>query len=243
MPVAQAGLSAPPQGEALQPRGSMVARIHASFEALSNTGELDTWYDPQTLGVLQSRRLSQGKNSRLKTHRFLTEGVWRERLEPSGQAPGSGEWVTRSATLIPYPADADADAVLTPVMMVARASELVRARRKMSDHRVFTDTQLFHVRLATAPVDGIDVSFRLIADGHQRRVREIRRAQRVSVMPRLLGSADEKEPFSLLELTGDLAIFIDTETGLPLRIQGTWLQVGTVQADLARAEIVPGCAG
>lgn len=243
MPAAQAGLSAPPQGEALQPGGSMVARIHASFEALSNTGELDTWYDPQTLGVLQSRRLSQGKNSRLKTHRFLTDGVWRERLEPSGQAPGAGEWVTRSATLIPYPADADADAVLTPVMMVARASELVRARRKMSDHRVFTDTQLFHVRLATAPVDGIDVSFRLIADGHQRRVREIRRAQRVSVMPRLLGSADEKEPFSLLELTGDLAIFIDTETGLPLRIQGTWLQVGTVQADLARAEIVPGCAG
>jgi len=74
-------------------------------------------------------------------------------------------------------------------------------------------------------------------------VREIRTAQRVSVMPRLLGNADEKEPFSLLELTGDLAIFIDVETGLPLRIQGTWLRVGTVPADLARAEMVPGCAG
>jgi len=245
VPVAQGGLSAPPQGEALQPGGSMVARIHANFEALSNIGELDTWFDPQTLGVLQSRRLSQGKNSRLKTHRFLAGGVWRERLEPSGQAAGAGEWVTRSAALIPYPAraHAEADAVLTPVMLLARASELVRARRKVSDQLVFTDTQLYHVRLATAPPDGVDMSFRLIADGHQRHVREIRTAQRVSVMPRLLGNADEKEPFSLLELTGDLAIFIDVETGLPLRIQGTWLRVGTVPADLARAEMVPGCAG
>ena len=126
---------------------------------------------------------------------------------------------------------------------LARASELVRARRKVSDQLVFTDTQLYHVRLATAPPDGVDMSFRLIADGHQRHVREIRTAQRVSVMPRLLGNADEKEPFSLLELTGDLAIFIDVETGLPLRIQGTWLRVGTVPVDLARAEMVPGCAG
>ena len=83
MPLARAGLAAPQQGEALQPRGPQVGKIHATFEAMSNTGELDTWFDPQTLGVLQTRRLSQGKNSRLKTHRFLGNGVWRERLEPA----------------------------------------------------------------------------------------------------------------------------------------------------------------
>ncbi len=172
---------------------------------MSNTGELDTWFDPQTLGVLQTRRLSQGKNSRLKTHRFLDNGVWRERLEPADadQARDETKWTSRSAALIPYPAHADAGApVLTPVMLVARAAELVRAGRKASDQLVFTDTQLYHVRLATAPPDSIDISFRLVVDGKERRVREMRQAQRVAVMPRLLGTAAEKEAFSLLELTG-----------------------------------------
>jgi hypothetical protein len=207
---------------------------------MSNTGELDTWFDPQTLGVLQSRRHSEGKNSRLKTHRFLVNGVWRERLEPGDAA----RWTPRSAALIPYPAHPEAGApVLTPVMLLARAAELVRAGRKASDQLVFTDTQLYHVRLAASPTDSIDVNLRLVVDGKERSVREPRQAQRVAVMPRLLGTAAEKEAFSLLELTGDLAIFIDTESGLPLRIQGTWLRVGTVPADLARAELLPGCAG
>jgi hypothetical protein len=133
--------------------------------------------------------------------------------------------------------------VLTPVMLLARAAELVRAGRKASDQLVFTDTQLYHVRLAASPTDSIDINLRLVVDGKERSVRETRQAQRVTVMPRLLEAAAEKEAFSLLELTGDLAIFIDTESGLPLRIQGTWLRVGTVPADLARAELVPGCAG
>lgn len=246
VPLALAGLATPQQGEALQPRGQQVGKIHATFEAMSNTGELDTWFDPQTLAVLQTRRLSQGKNSRLKTHRFLGNGVWRERLEPAdaNQALDKAKWTSRSAALIPYPAHADTGApVLTPVMLVARAAELVRSGRKASDQLVFTDTQLYHVRLATAPPDSIDISFRLVVDGKERRVREMRRAQRVAVMPRLLGTAEEKEAFSLLELTGDLAIFIDTENGLPLRIQGSWLRAGTVPADLARAELVSGCAG
>jgi hypothetical protein len=198
--------------------------------------------------VLQTRRLSQGKNSRLKTHRFLDNGVWRERLEPAdaNQARDETKWTSRSAALIAYPAHADVGVgapVLTPVMLVARAAELVRAGRKASDQLVFTDTQLYHVRLATAPPDSIDISFRLVVDGKERRVREMRKAQRVAVMPRLLGTAEEKEAFSLLELTGDLAIFIDIESGLPLRIQGSWLRAGTVPADLARAELAPGCAG
>jgi hypothetical protein len=246
VPLEQAGLSAPAKGEALQPRGPQVGKIHATFEAMSNAGELDTWFDPQTLAVLQTRRLSQGKNSRLKTHRFLGNGVWRERLEPADgtRTRDTATWNTHAAALIPYPSHPDAGApVLTPVMLVARAAELVRAGRKASDQLVFTDTQLYQVRLVAAPADGIDMSFRLVADGKERRVREMRPAQRVAVMPRLLGNAQEKEAFSLLELTGDLAIFIDTGSGLPLRIQGTWLRVGTVPADLTRAELLPGCAG
>jgi hypothetical protein len=246
VPVAQANLSAPRRGEALQPRGPQVGKIHAIFEAMNNTGELDTWFDPKTLGVLQTRRLSQGKNSRLKTQRFLDNGVWRERLEPAEgtQTRDTAGWTSRSAALIPYPSHPDGGSpVLTPVMLVTRAAELVRAGRKDSDQLVFTDTQLYHVRLATAPADSIDISFGLVVDGKERHVREIRPAQRVSVIPRLLGTAEEKEPFSLLELTGDIAIFIDTESGLPLRIQGSWMRVGTVPADLARAELVPGCAG
>jgi len=133
--------------------------------------------------------------------------------------------------------------VITPVMLLARAAELVRAGRKVSDQLVFTDTQLYHVRLVTSPADSIDISFRLVVDGKERSVHEMRAVTACRRDARLLGTAEEKEAFSLLELTGDLAIFIDTENGLPLRIQGSWLRVGTVPADLTRAELGAGCAG
>ena len=38
-------------------------------------------------------------------------------------------------------------------MLVARAAELVRAGRKTSDQLVFSDTQLYHVRLAASATD------------------------------------------------------------------------------------------
>ena len=243
-PVASSELAPAPQGEALQPDADRIGKIHATFEALSNTGELDTWYELQSSAVLQSRRLSQGQNSRLKTHRFLRTGVWRERLEPgSPDARDPAQWQARSAALIPYPQSAESGAVLSPVMLVARAAELVRSNGKVRDQLVFTDKQLYHVRLATAPPENLETDFRLIENAKQRRVRGSRTAQRVSVVPRLLGSAPEEEAFSLLELSGDLAIFVDKETALPLRVQGSWLRVGTVPAELARAELRSGCGG
>lgn len=244
-PVARDELAPSPQGEALQPGAGQVGKIHATFVAMSNIGKLDTWYDPQSAAVLQIRRLSQGKNSRLKTHRFLRTGVWRERLEPAAgsDARDPAQWEARSAVLIPYPPSPERGPVLSPVMLVARAAELVRGNGKMRDQLVFTDTQLYHVRLTTAPSENIEADFRLIENGKQRRVRGTRMAQRVSLVPRLLGSAPEDEAFSLLELSGDLAIFIDAETALPLRVQGSWLRVGTVPAELARAELRSGCGG
>ena len=93
----------------------------------------------------------------------------------------------------------------------------------------------------TRPPEDITVDFLRVEGNEQQRVRGPRVARRVAVVPRLLGDDPEKDPFSLLELTGDLAIYIDAETALPLRVQGSWLRVGSVPAELARAELEPGC--
>lgn len=248
VPAANVRLAAPAKGTALLPSGQQVARIRASLQAMRSTGELETWYDPQTLAVLQSRRVSHGKNSRLKTLRFLGTGVWRERFEPAaGSDPADpARWQRGHANLIPYPAAATTP-VLTPIMLLGRATAMVRSGEKAQEHLVFTDTQLYRVRLIAAGPEPVDVDFSLAETTHGRSgpadsIRGARKAQRIAVLPQLLGSSPEDEPFSLLELTGELAIFVDVDSGLPLRIEGSWLRLGTVPAELVQANVVAGCS-
>jgi len=230
----------------LQPAPSPLSRAHVSFKAMLSTGELDTWYAAETLAAYQSTRVSHGKESRAKIHRFLRTGVWRERRDPTAKPPQANlaQWNIRSAKLIPYPQDHQPNAaVLTPLLLLQRASELVSRNGESSEHLVFSDTQLYRVRLVAAPRENVEVNFRIEHGKNRQQLREARAARRVSLVPILLGQEAEDEPFSLLELSGDLALFIDTESGLPLRIQGTWLRVGTVPVNLTRAKLDDGCFG
>jgi hypothetical protein len=235
---------APPEQVRLQPAPSSLARIHVSFKAMLSKGELDTWYASDTLAAYQSMRISHGKESRAKVHRFLRTGVWRERRDPTLKPAKDdlSQWKIRSAAMIPYPQDHQPNAaVLTPLLLLQRASELVMHKGAASEQLVFTDTQLYRVRLVAAPAENLDADYRLQRGKQRQLLREARPSRRVSLIPILLGQDAEDEPFSLLELSGDLAIFIDTETGLPLRIQGTWLRVGTVPVNLVRAKLDDGC--
>jgi len=242
-PAAQGQLYGAHDGTPLTPSAGAVALIHGRFHAIGNTGELQTWYDPSSMAALQTRRLSRGKNSRLKTLRFLDDGVWRERFEPASSADldDPGRWRRQSGVRITYPVARNGEAVLTPVMLFQRAAELVATDLKVREQLVFTDTQLYRVTLRAAPAGPIEADVSVVEGSEARSISGERLARRVAVLPALLGDSPEKEPFTLLELGGEISVFIDVESRLPLRVQGNWLQVGTITAELARAELRANC--
>ena len=106
---------------------------------------------------------------------------------------------------------------------------------------VFTDAQLYRVVLHSRPDEALDLSFTLTRGEESRAHSGERTVRRVDIRPHLQGDAPEDEPFTLLELDGEIAVFVDRETGLPARIQGTWMKVGVVPVDLAAATVDAGC--
>lgn len=219
---------------------SVIGKIHVTFNAARSQGELDTWFDPGNGAALQSLRTSQGSDRRQKLYRFASDSVWRERREPASASSG---WIPTNSRQIEYPVTVSADGpVITPLMLIDHAARLVRdAQSTSSTHLVFTDTQLYRVTLELAPEQELAAKFTLVENGQNTRVNESRVARRVSINARLLGTEPEQDRFSLLELSGELAIYIDVRTAIPLRIQGSITRFGAVPVAITRAVLERDC--
>jgi hypothetical protein len=234
---------APSKGR-LMPQGASIGVISASVTAMRSHGELQTWFDPVSGAALQSRRIGSGRDSRMKTHRFLQTGVWRERRTPdaSTQTTAPETWPLRSAAQLSYPPDVKREPVITPLMLLSRASALaLRTKPGKLDYIVLTDTQVYRVVLESRPDTVMQANVQLEPGANGAGIHGERTVRRVDVRPHLLGEAPEEEPFSLMELEGETALMIDRETGIPLQIQGRWMRVGTVTVPLTRARLRSGC--
>ena len=228
----------------LQPRGDTVGLLNISLSAMQSSGEQQIWFDPQSGAALQSRRLGYGRDSRIKVHRLLKDGVWRERRSPDGAGDtGTPDaWPLRSASLLPYPAGSVRDPVLMPVMLLARASALaLREHPGKLDFPVFGDTRLHRVVLESRADTTMGVDLGITRDGKTERLTGNRTVRQVDLRPHLVGNEGEKEAFSLFELEGEMSVIVDRATGLPVQIRGEWMRVGTVPVTLTRATLAGAC--
>jgi hypothetical protein len=246
IPAREAALSLmhPAVKNALQPQGQSVGVISVEFSAMRSQGEQQLWIDPVTGAALQSRRIGHGRDSRLKLHRFLRSGVWRERRSPDETSPPSSPdtWPLRSATEITYPPEAQSHPVIAPLMLLARASSLaLRARPGKLDEIVLGDTRLHRVVLESREDASAQVNLTVRTGAKEEQLSGTRAVRRVDLRPHLLGDGEDDEAFSLLELEGETTLTIDRATGLPLRIEGQWMRVGAVAVTLTQATISGGC--
>lgn len=229
------------------PGAERVGTLRASFEAMRSLGELQIWYDLQTGGLLQAQRIGHGSQSRMKVYRLVDTGVWRERRAPDKRAEDADPsgWPLRSRGLLSYPDGLrpESSPLLIPEMLIERAATLAQNDRSpVSMHLVLNDTQFYRASLRLEGRERIDADFRLDSPEGKSRIKGKRDVRRVRVEPRVLGEEPERDAFTLMELSGDLDVYVDEATGLPLRIQGRLMRFGTIPVALLRAEIAADCA-
>jgi hypothetical protein len=241
-----AQLRSPEDAPSPLPATASTSLLRASFDAMMSHGELLLWFDRDTGGVLQMLRTGSGRESRRKLHRFLADGVWRERRAPDGSAGADSpeSWQVRSRAVIPYPAALlPGEPVLASTSLIAQAARFAAAPGSApARFVVLSDTHFHRVTLREMPARHIDTALTVQTGTGERRIEGGRPVQRIALDHELLEGEPGEDPLRLLELEGDLQIAIDTETRLPVRVQGTWLRVGTVPVNLVRARLDAGCA-
>lgn len=239
-----AQLHQPPDAAAPLPASQSTALLRVNFDAMMSHGELLLWFDRDTGGALQMLRTGGGRESRRKLHRLLETGVWRERRAPEGAGDGDpGSWPVRSQGVIPYPEGlAPGEPVLASAALIAQAARFAaNPADATTSFVVLSDTHFYRVRLREMPERSIATGLLLQTGEGRRRVEGERRVKRVALDHELMDGQPGEDPLRLLELEGELQIAIDTATHLPVRVQGTWLRVGTVPVNLVRARLAAGC--
>jgi hypothetical protein len=238
---------ADPGNEPARPADATVMRMTSTIDVVltGRTYRTDVWFYASDAVPLERRRDKIGRGANRKTYRYFADRVRRLRIEPDGGAEAElapEHWSLVRETQYPYgAARAGCPAVTDPnlLLIIASAGALSGAAEPL-DLCAFNKETVYRVRLSAAPVETRDVSYQEVRGAERRQVRgraAVRRIRIQAFAPTDAGAGTE--PFEFFEMTGDIEIELDAESGLPLRIAGEVAGFGRVSFVLAEAVLRP----
>ncbi len=229
------------QQKSLEPLSDTLALLHLRSELMSNRGEMRIWMDPRDFRVYQRERMTTGTNTRLKLYRYLRNAVYRVRKESksSDLQFDSPKWRTSSEQLIPLRADkASSTALHDPSALLLIASS--KALAKIGDSvtvTVFTDKQFYAATLKVTGQKPVKAKYRLSDYSGSRTVSAELNTLQIELTSKLLGTAQEEEPFEFLGLNAPILISVDPKSRLPLQVEGSQSRVGKVTVDVRKVKL------
>jgi hypothetical protein len=190
--------------------------------------------DPTTGRALGLTRLSRGKEQRMKAYKFTDEFVLRERRTPAnGSTLPPEEWPVTSSEKIPYPLFDDEPTrpvITSPYILVLLAQQLqAQGGDKTLELLVHTDWNFYLVRLTSG--NGIPVDVNYSIDGGQA-IQGRHETRAVALQATLVEGREGGDDFSLFGLEGDVILFFDRTTGLPVQVRGTAPRIGSTDINL-----------
>lgn len=204
---------------------------------VDNSEQITVRFDAATGRPVTRSRVSRGKGQRLKSYQYEADYIVRERRNPpanSGTPPE--EWPVGSSTRMPYPAPADPREqllVTTPYVLVLLAQRLqALGDGKSLEVLVHTDINFYRVRLTSGNGIPIDVNYQVNGTESVSGKRETM-AVALKVTPE--HTPEEENDFSLFGLQGDIILFFDRGTGLPLQVRGMAPRIGATDINLKSA--------
>ncbi len=223
--------------EVTQPRASegewelrMQGSIESSFE------RVDITFAPDDLRMLLRERLSKGREARLKSWNYQEDFILRKRQNPgSDDRLPPRDWPLTKVERMAYPAAAQELAVGSPYMLLLLADRLVReGMGATAEVLVQTDLNFYRARLSVGAGERLRTDYTLAGGSRVKGLRHTT-AVRITVQPE--GTLPEKDDFNLLGLRGDITIYFDRDTRLPLRLHGDAPRLGTTDIDLRAATL------
>jgi hypothetical protein len=198
---------------------------------VGNSEELRLVFDPISGGIKERDRLSKGKEQRLKTFSYGPDFVMRERREPNG-APAAPvtDWPVTNKQQIVYPAGVKERVLTNPHLLILLAQRLqAQGPGSSLDVAVHTDFNFYRVRLTCGNGIPVDVNYAIIGG---KNVKGRRDTIAVALKATPLDTQDDIDDFSLLGLQGQIILFFDKASGLPVQVRGTAPRIGATDINL-----------
>ncbi len=213
------------------PEDAAIWQMEVQSSVVSNSEQISLVFAPDTGRVLSRVRLSRGSGQRMKSYEYDEKSVVRERRNRPGDPGISPEdWPVSSRKSIPFPPAAADTVVTSPYLLILLAQRLqAQGPDKTEEVLVLTDNNFYRVRLTSGRGVPVDADYTV---GGQGSVSGKRETVAVSIHASPEGQLADDDDFSLLGLSGNIIIFFDTESGLPLQISGRAPRIGDTAINL-----------
>lgn len=212
------------------PAGGESWQLHATSSIANNTETVCLALDPASAAVLERTRMSSGRNRRYKSYNYLPEYILRLRREPADDAGvPPRDWPVSSRREIPYPTDRDGLVVTEAYVLLLLAGRLQPGAEQPAAVIVYTDEDFYRVIMRVEEGPELDVDYSLAGSGE--RVTGPRPTRRVTLTVSPMQGSRGGD-FSLLGLEGEISLYLDADSGLPLELRGDAPRIGSSTIDL-----------
>lgn len=206
---------------------------------VDNSEQIVERFDAATGRAIERSRISRGKGQRLKSYQYEADYLVRVRRNPPADASTPpDEWPVSSSTRLPFPElpdQAEKLLVTSPYVLFVLAQRLqAQGEGKSLDVLVHTDINFYRVRLTSGNGIPIDVDYQ-VSGGEAVRGKRETLAVALQVTPAY--TPEEENDFSLFGLQGDIILFFDRTTGLPLQVRGVAPRIGATDINIKSATL------
>jgi hypothetical protein len=230
-----------PQGVpiAVTKSGALVIDTKISVKSIFAKVKLQNiaWFDPVTLSTMQYVRQRIGLKDVKKTYRFTDKGVFRLRKQPIDkkeviQLPE--KWSTIKESFYPYDLEKNNCVNITapmPVIYLVSAS-------KGSDFEepvticVFNKRETIYLDIQKEPAETVQLNHIEIKGEEVIQKNKSILAEVLSLKARSISSGQIMNSFTLVGLQGNIKIYIDPESRVPVLLRGDYQGLGEIKLTL-----------
>ncbi len=238
-------LPADSQAERSPGTGAMLMTGHVKIKRYGKAFKTETWFLTGDGAALKRRRLKTGKEPSQQTFWYLAEGVRRERADPGARKENKlppEQWTRVREHFYPFgPPRNGCTTVTDPLVLVLMARTAMGPQAPSQDGLcAFNKKTLHHTSWKPAATRKLEVDYKLVGGTTPTRVKRRVAARKAILKSKAAYGAGKKpDPFELFEMTGDIAIWLDESSRLPLQSSGEVSGIGRVTFALTEATLRP----
>lgn len=230
-------LTESPEGVVIAP-GANILKVNYRAELPGLKSDTTLWMDPGTGNSLQYEVRDSGKRLRERIVRYADSGAYQRtrRPKPGEEKETPAKWTDETSGFWPYGQKLAGQPVLDSLGLLnfIAASDLARSGDQI-EVLVFHRRALVRVQLNVDGLLDAKVTYRAVGDDGRRSCKGTTRA--LNIRLKVLPFGAESTDFDFLGLKSDIAIYLEPQSRLPLRIEGRAAVIGRVTTNLKEARL------
>lgn len=230
-------------GRPLMPKGSEVVRIELRSEVLGKSSELDLWVDQVSGAALQRTQIESGKKVRHHRHRslrFTDIGVFNSTYRAADDTVDRPykEWKL-TESFKPHPEGLGRGGVVTEpsaLFYLLAVANLDQVGDRVATY-VYSKSRVMRVDLAVQGKTEIEVDYTEVTETGERNVKGRQEVVRLSLEGTPVDQDGTEKDFEFLGLRGDVEIFLEPTSRIPVQISGKIRYLGKGHVRLQRVRL------